>query len=258
MIRVFIGYDAQEPVAFSVLAHSILRRASRPVSITPIALCNLEGILTRARQPNQSTDFSFSRFLVPWICGFEGWSIFMDCDQLCLDDIAKLWALRDESKSVMCVKHDHRPTETRKFLGHVQTQYPMKNWSSVMLMNNRMCWRLTPDFVNTATGLQLHRFEWLKGADWPKSVEDQIGELPRGWNHLVGYDEPECAFPTCGCDLMENGKHNCPIKARHEHTLHNLHFTEGGPWFPGFDDVPFADVWRRERNLAFSATVEPK
>ena len=231
MIRVFIGYDRQESVAFSVLAHSILRRASQPVSITPVALANLEGVMWRKRQDNQSTDFSFSRFLVPWLCEFTGWSIFMDCDQLCLGDIADLWKLRDESKSVMVVKHDHKPTEQRKFLGHVQTQYPMKNWSSVMLMNNRCCWRLTPDYVNTASGLDLHRFRWLAGADWDPSIEEQIGELPHAWNHLVGYDEPR------GDEL-------------------NLHYTEGGPWFAAFQDGPFAELWRRERAAAFG--VESK
>lgn len=228
MIRVFIGYDVKEPVAFSVLAHSILRRASRPVSITGVALCNLEGVMTRDRVANQSTDFSFSRFLVPWLCNFEGWSIFMDCDQLCLGDIARLWDLQDERYSVMCVKHDHKPTETRKFLGHVQTQYPMKNWSSVMLLNNKACWRLTPDYVNTATGLDLHRFRWLNGAEWDKRIEDQIGALPPQWNHLVGYDEPR------GDEL-------------------NLHFTEGGPWFAAYQNCAFADLWRRELAEAIKA-----
>lgn len=229
MIRVFIGYDVMEPVAFSVLSHSILRRASRPVSITPVALCNLEGIFGRERQPNQATDFSFSRFLVPFLSGFTGWSIFMDCDQLCLGDIAELWNAQDERYAVMCVKHDHKPTETRKFLGNVQTQYPMKNWSSVMLMNNRHCWRLHPDFVNTATGLELHRFQWLAGAEWDPSIEDRIGALDPAWNHLVGYDEP-------------TGRER------------NLHFTEGGPWFKQYEHAPFADLWRAERDAAFAAS----
>lgn len=253
MIRVFMGYDVNEPVAFSVAAHAILRRASVPVSVTPVALSQLEGVLTRERVPNQSTDFSFSRFLVPWICEFTGWSIFMDCDQLCLDDIKKLWDLRDESKAVQVVKHDHRVKEGKKFLGKMQQNYPMKNWSSVMLMNNRMCWKLTPDYVNTATGLELHRFEWLKGADWDGKIEDMIGALPPGWNHLVGYDEAQCAFPGCECNFEDNLNHACILRTRTDQQISNLHFTEGGPWFPSFTDVPFADLWRRERNAAFSA-----
>lgn len=229
MIRVFIGYDVMEPVAYSVLAHSILRRASRPVSITPVALCNLEYVFGRERAPNQSTDFSFSRFLVPYLCDFDGWAIFMDCDMLVLGDIARLWEVQDDQFAVQVVKHDHRPTETRKFLGNVQTQYPMKNWSSVMLMNCRKCWRLTPDYVNTASGLELHRFQWLAGAEWDPSIEQQIGALDPAWNHLVGYDEPT------GREL-------------------NLHYTEGGPWFKAYENSAFADLWRRERNAAFAAS----
>src|SRR6188474_2846291 len=96
MIRVFIGYDPREAVAFNVLSYSIQRHASAPVAITPLMLKQLAGVLTRERHPLQSTDFSFSRFLTPHLSGYSGWSIFMDCDMLMLDDVAKLWSLRDE------------------------------------------------------------------------------------------------------------------------------------------------------------------
>lgn len=213
-IRIFIGYDSKEPLAYHVFAHSILRRASRPVSITPVMLDQLHPIFTRARVALQSTEFSFSRFLVPYLCAFKGRAIFADCDQLCFDDIAKVWDAADDRYSIQCVKHDHRPRETTKFLGQVQTSYPMKNWTSFMLMNCGDCYKLTPDFVNTASGLELHRFTWLPSPDL-------IGELPAGWNHLVGYDE---------------------IRGDERH----VHFTEGGPWFDAYRDVPFADAWRTE------------
>src|SRR5690349_15396135 len=103
MIRVFIGYDEREAVAFSVLAFSIHARASSPVSVAPLKLSELKGTFTRERHPLQSTDFSFSRFLTPCLSDFAGWSVFMDCDMLMLDDIAKLYALRDERYAVMVV-----------------------------------------------------------------------------------------------------------------------------------------------------------
>ena len=188
VIRVFIGYDPREAVAFSVLAHSIHVRATAPVSATPLRLSQLAGLFTRPRDPLQSTDFAFSRFLTPYLSGYEGWSLFMDCDMLVRDDIAKLWALRDDAFAVMVVKHDHRPREDVKFLGHAQTAYAKKNWSSVMLFNNARCRGLTPEYVNTASGLELHQFKWLDS-------DSLIGELPRRWNHLVGYDERR---PACG------------------------------------------------------------
>src|SRR5690606_34903112 len=117
MIKVFIGFDPRETVAFSVLAHSIHARASVPVTIAPLALSQLGSVLTRERHPLQSTDFSFSRFLTPYLSDFRGWSIFMDCDMLVLDDIALLYEMRDDRYAVMVVKHRHVPKERVKFLG---------------------------------------------------------------------------------------------------------------------------------------------
>ncbi len=215
MIRIFIGFDERETVAWHVLTHSILARASQPVSFVPLALNNLGKLMWREKNPLQSTDFSFSRFLTPYLSGYEGWSLFMDCDMLVLDDIARLWALRDDRYAVMCVKHDHQPAETVKFLGAPQTPYAKKNWSSVMLFNNARCRALTPDYVNTASGLELHQFKWL--AD-----DAQIGPLPREWNHLVGYDVPAAG-------------------------MRNVHYTIGGPYFDEYVDCEYADEWQAER-----------
>ena len=214
MIKVFIGYDPRETVAFSVLAHSIHARASVPVSITPLVLSELSGILTRERHPLQSTDFSFSRFLTPFLSDYSGWSIFTDCDMLVRDDIARLYALLYERYAFMVVKHEHVPKESTKFLGQPQTPYQKKNWSSVMLFNNARCRALTPEYVNAASGLELHQFKWL--AD-----DNLIGQIPARWNHLVGYSErnPDAAL---------------------------VHLTLGGPYFNEFRDCEYAQEWRDE------------
>ena len=115
MISIFIGFDPRETVAFHVLSHSIQANASQPVMIAPIALHQLAGEFSRRRDPLQSTDFSFSRFLVPHLCGFAGWSLYLDCDMLMLDDVAKLWSLRDDRHAVMVVKHDYVPRDETKF-----------------------------------------------------------------------------------------------------------------------------------------------
>lgn len=223
MIRVFIGYDPREAVAYHVLSHSIHARAGRPVSIAPLALSELGELMWRERDPLQSTDFSFSRFLVPHLCDYQGWALFMDCDMLVLEDMAKLWDLRDDAYAVMCVKHDHVPAEDTKFLGAVQTKYEKKNWSSVMLFNCAKCTALTPEYVNTASGLELHRFHWL-------GDDDLIGEIPHKWNHLVDYDP---AVPA--------------------EQLANLHYTIGGPYFDDFKDCGYAGEWFRERDAMMHA-----
>lgn len=225
MIRIFIGYDPRETVAWHVLSHSILARASEPVAITPLSLKNLGPLMWRERNPLQSTDFSFSRFLTPYLSGYEGWSVFMDCDMLVLDDIANLWKLRDERYAVMCVKHEHVPQEETKFLGATQTKYQKKNWSSVMLFNNARCRALTPDYVNTASGLELHQFKWLES-------DELIGELPHRWNHLVGYDDPQP-----GQSLV--------------------HYTIGGPYFEKWRDCEYAAEWFAEREAMLHADKDP-
>jgi lipopolysaccharide biosynthesis glycosyltransferase len=223
MIRIFIGYDPREAVAYHVLAHSILARSTEPVQIGPLALQNLRHIFTREKHPLQSTEFSFSRFLVPTLSDYQGWSMFCDCDMLMLDDVAKLWALRDDKYAVQVVKHDHIPKEDVKFLEKTQTRYEKKNWSSVILFNNAKCRALTADYVNTATGLELHQFKWL-------GDDNLIGDIPPRWNHLVDYDphlpESELSF---------------------------IHYTEGGPYFEDYKNCGYADLWMAERNRMMRA-----
>lgn len=225
MINVYIGFDPREAVAYNVLASSIQSRSSEPVAICPLMLTQLQRVMTRPRHQLQSTDFSFSRFLVPYLSGFEGFSIFLDCDMLVLDDIAHLWALRDDQYSVQVVKHDHRPVETVKFLGEPQSRYEKKNWSSVMIFNNDKCRRLTPEYVNRATGLDLHQFKWLDD-------DSLIGGLPSRWNHLVGYD-------------------------RESADVSLVHYTLGGPYFPEYADCEYADHWRSELDATCFAGIRP-
>lgn len=221
MIKIFIGFEPKEEIAYHVLSASILRRTSEPVQITPIALSSLKGIFNRERNPLQSTEFSFSRFLTPYLSGYEGWSIFMDCDMLVLDDIANLWKLRDDRYALMCVQHNHTPPEETKFLNQPQTKYERKNWSSVMLMNNAKCRALTPAYVESATGLDLHRFRWLE--------DSEIGALPARWNHLVDYD------PKLALDQISN-----------------LHYTEGGPYFDEYRNCGYAEEWLAECRQAIA------
>jgi hypothetical protein len=215
VLNVYIGYDSKESVAFYTLAHSILRRASIPVSIAPVMQSQLKGLYTRPRGPTESTEFSLTRFLVPALSGFRGWSVFMDCDMLCRVDIAGLAAEieRQADKAVLVCKHDYVPKTERKFLGQVQTKYARKNWSSLMVLNNERCRALVPDYVNSATGLELHRFTWL--------ADELIGSLPLEWNWLVGEYE-----------------HNPAAKI--------VHYTLGGPYFDEYRNCDYAAEWFAE------------
>lgn len=218
VIKVFIGFDKVESVAWHTMAHSILRQASRPVAIVPVNLANLRGIYTRERDAKQSNEFSFSRFLVPYLCDYQGFGVFFDCDMMLRTDINDIFAEvdKDPGKAVYVVKHDYEPRDEVKFLNTRQYKYPRKNWSSVVLWNcahpaNPV---VTTEYVNHATAMDLHRFHWLK--------DDEIGDLNIRWNWLVGeYAEPPA-------------------------DVKNVHWTVGGPYFIEYQDVDFSDEWFKE------------
>lgn len=217
-IRVFIGFDQREAVAYHTLCQSILSRSSVPVSFIPIKRSMLKEIHDRPLDEKQSNEFSFTRFLVPYLSGYSGFSIFIDCDMLFQDDIAKLWELKDPFSSVQVVKHEYTPKNQYKYLGTTQHQYPKKNWSSVMIFNNGHydCRRLTPEYVNEKSGLELHQMKWTQ--------EDRIGEIPKEWNHLVSEYNP-----------------NPSAK--------NVHFTVGGPYFHEYENCEYSEEWFEERAM---------
>ncbi len=216
MIKIFIGYDPREAVAYHVCSNSLIRHATSPLALTPLALNNLNDFVET--HVDGSNQFIYSRFLVPHLMNYHGWALFMDGDMIVRDDIAHLWAMRDESKAVMCVHHDYQTKMQVKYLGAANQNYPRKNWSSVVLWNcahpaNRV---VTPEFVQNATGAQLHRFTWLE--------DHLIGELPKVWNWL-----PDEFGPNSEAKL--------------------LHYTLGTPCFFEFADTPMGAEWHRERML---------
>ena len=216
IIPVFIGYDPREAVAYHTCVNSIIRHASQPVSIVPMAL-NLFRDYTETHTDG-SNEFIYSRFLVPWLMNFSGHAIFIDGDMILRADIAELWNMRSSVCDVQVVKHDYQTRQPVKYLGSPNENYPRKNWSSVILWNcnsfpNR---RLMPEFVQQATGSFLHRFSWLE--------DSRIGELPPEWNWL-----PDEYGANANAKL--------------------LHYTLGTPCFHEFATTPQADEWHREHLL---------
>ena len=214
MIPIFIGYDYREAIAYHVCANSIIRHSSKPVSFTPLALRNLQDY--QEKHTDGSNQFIYSRFLVPHLMNYKGWAIFMDGDMLVRDDINKLWELRDETKAVQVVKHDYKTKMSEKYLGSKNENYPRKNWSSVILWNcgHPANAAVTPEFIQNATGAQVHRFTWLS--------DDLIGSLPIEWNWL-----PDEFGANADAKL--------------------LHYTLGTPSFHDFATTPMGDEWHRER-----------
>lgn len=214
-MKIYIGWDSREDEAYQVARYSILKQNGE-VLVISLKMEDLRkrGLYWRDVDQQSSTEFTFTRFLVPYLNGYEGWAVFMDCDFLILDDPKKLFDLADEKYAVQVVKHDYTPTAEMKMDGQRQYPYPRKNWSSMMLFNcshpaNRL---LDLENVNSQSGAWLHQLQWLD--------DSLIGEIGRDWNWLVDwYHEPTDGHPKA------------------------LHFTEGGPWLENYQDVGYAAVW---------------
>lgn len=218
--KVFIGWDSREDIAYQVARKSILDTAKYPNEIEVIPLKQDElrekGLYWRDVDKLGSTEFTFTRFLVPELMQFNGWALFIDCDFLFLNDVRKLFDLANDKYAVMCAKHDYTPKEETKMDGQVQHIYPRKNWSSMMLINcgHKSNRKLTKELVNNPDigGAYLHRFSWLD--------DKEIGQVSHEWNWLINwYKEPQDGTPRA------------------------LHYTEGGPWFKEYERCEYAVDW---------------
>ncbi len=209
-IKIVIGFDQREAVAYHTFCQSIIEHASIPVSFTPLAMTTLKGY--KETHVDKSNDFIYSRFLTPYLNQYEGWAIFADGDMICQADIKEMWDLRDESKALLVVKHDYKTKAYQKYLGNINENYPRKNWSSIILWNCKHPKHkiLTPDFVANQTGKYLHRFSWLDDND--------IGDLPKEWNWLA-------------IEYPENRKAKL------------IHYTLGTHCFKDYKDTEMSDIW---------------
>jgi len=215
MLRIFIGWDSRFPEPADVLRYSLLKFATIPLEIQYLKLDQLQ--LNRDHDPLATTEFTYSRFLVPYLCNFRGKALFLDNDMLCLGDVKQLDDLDMGSYALRVVKHEYAPSNTVKMYGCPQTSYPRKNWSSMMLMDCSKLKLWTKKVVETQTGAYLHRFQDI--------ADHLIDEIPKTWNTL---------------DWMD---------------LHTqlIHYTNGGPWFEQYRDHPHAGVWYQMRDEMLAA-----
>lgn len=211
MTKVYIGYDKREHIAAEVCKFSI--KINSGITAEYLKSENIPEF-TRPREPNQSTDFTYTRFLVPYLESYKGYSIFCDCDFVFLYSIDSLMRLIDPQKAISVAKHPmYIPNSTLKMDGVVQHKMPRKNWASLIVFNNEheSCKQLTPNYINTIQpGKSLHLLEWVKDAD--------IGSIPLEWNTLDGY------------------YHFQHPKA--------VHYTDGGPWFENYQETFYSDIWK--------------
>lgn len=220
MNTVYIGWDSREDIAYQVAKYSI-HKYNNKVNVEPLKQHELRDRNVYWRDVDQlaSTEFTFTRFLVPFLNNYTGWAIFCDCDFLFRVDVDEIFKQANDDYAVMVVQHDYQPKETVKMDGQTQHLYPRKNWSSMILFNcaHPSNQALTLENVNTQSGAWLHRFQWLQ--------DSEIGNLSPEYNWLVGwYQEPMDGRPKV------------------------IHYTEGGPWFDNYLDVEYGDLWLQDRD----------
>lgn len=225
-MRVYIGYDARQHLAWQVCSASLQACASKPVPVEAIGRTALvqAGLYTRPQVDRNgvqwdelsgapvSTDFAIARFWVPSLAGHKGWALFCDGDFLWRRDVGELLSLADGRYAVMVVPHEHKPVESLKMNAQMQTVYPRKNWSALTLWNleHAGAQRLDSWMLNTLPGRDLHRFCWLR--------DEEIGTLPECWHWLDGHSD-------IGLDPAA------------------VHFTRGCPDMPGWEHTRYAREW---------------
>lgn len=218
-LKIYIGWDSREEIAYDVCKYSILKHSTIPVTIQPLKLEDLYGVYNRKKDNLASTEFTYTRFLVPYLNGYSGWALFLDCDFLITCDIKELLQYCDDRYAIRCVKHpDYVPNRDIKMDNKTQTTYPRKNWSSFVLFNCEHTYNniLTPDFINNTEPKILHRFLWL--------TNNLIGDLPSQWNWIEDIYEVTQVPPK------------------------GIHYTAGGPWFENYQKVPYSDLWLKYKN----------
>jgi hypothetical protein len=213
-MNIYIGWDSKYDIASKVCKKSILMNTNHHYECYYLKRGEIEGF-ARGEQ-NESTEFAFTRFLVPLLNNWQGYAIFCDNDFLFLDNISKMLMEIDPHKAVSVVKHNYKPKDKIKMKDKPQINYPRKNWSSLMVWNcshpsNKV---LTLDCINKSSASDLHEFRWLKN--------NEIGEIDYTWNYLT--------------DWYTEGEPKA------------LHFTTGGPWLKGYENIKYANNWHRLRN----------
>ena len=212
VIDLIVGFDQKEAVAYHTFVQSVIENASNPVRFMPLDMKSLKEY--SEKHNDGSNEFIYSRFLVPHLMNFKGWAIYADGDMICVEDIKKLWDLRDEKYAVQVVQHDYQTKVKKKYWGNKNENYPRKNWSSVVIWNceHEKHKILSPNFIQNQTGSFLHRFHWLN--------DDEIGDIDKKWNWLaMEYEEKK------GINL--------------------IHYTIGTPCFKEYSNGPFSSYWNK-------------
>jgi lipopolysaccharide biosynthesis glycosyltransferase len=216
-LRIFIGFDEKQPIAYHVCSESLIRTSSLPLAITPLCQSQLPRMTCgHIEDYPASNTFNLTRFLVPILAGYQGLALYLDGDMVVKHDIAELFDSFQYGHALAVVKHDYQSRARAKFRGQVNQDYPRKNWSSVVLWycGHFAHKQMTREHLGNSSAEYLHRFGWLQ--------DTQIQALDPSWNVLA--DEPKQAKDP-----------------------KIVHYTLGTPCFPEYEQCQYAGLWHQAR-----------
>ena len=185
-IRIYLGTQIEQTLATAVLSYSIRKRTSQPVKITPlyeaVAAANICVPTPTDPAIRPRTPFTFQRFAIPAISGYQGRAIYLDSDMLVFRDISELWQQPFESAGA--------PTADLLSVPEPPGSERAPQYS-VMLLN---CAQLKWNTAQLVQALERGRWTYKEFVLDMSPAAVKRADLPLGWNDLERYDPARTAL----------------------------------------------------------------
>jgi lipopolysaccharide biosynthesis glycosyltransferase len=179
-IRVFVGADESQLVPAAVLEYTIRKHTAGRVEFTTMRDLPVPMPKDPAKRPR--TGFSFYRFMLPKLAGYQGRALYLDCDMQVFANLSELWAIPFDGQTVLCT---YQPEPPERWKGNKSFK-PGRHLAVMMLDCSRLDW----DVHEIVRGLDEDRYGYTElMSDLAIVPEEQIEErIPVEWNSLEHYE----------------------------------------------------------------------
>lgn len=177
VIKIFVGADRSQLLAFKVLEHSIKRNTSQQVKCRAIDNSMMPECKSKTNLPY--TNFSFARFGIPSFAGYQGKAIYLDADMLVLADIADLWSLDFAGAKILTLE---QPREDLQ-----QKQSKKRKQTAVMMLDCEALKDWVPEEIIGNLGKKYDRTKLMSLDIFPQRKIKEI--IPTVWNCMDWYEE---------------------------------------------------------------------
>ncbi len=170
-IKIFVACQRSHDLVVKVLEWSVQRTTTYPFKIYSMYKQEIPFEMPKDDKNKPGTPFSFQRFMIPEMCNFKGRAIYMDCDQILITDIARLFHRPMNGFDLMHCETGKRGT--KKFAQR----------SSVMLIDcEKTKWKIS-DLVNDMNEGKITYQQLMIDM-----ATENKGVIPYTWNSLDKYE----------------------------------------------------------------------